>query len=68
MRKLLLSLILCFAISGNAYAVQVSQDIQDFVNQTFPQTNFRFDGFKLNAQIIILSQHIFDFIVSMKNG
>lgn len=44
MRKLLLSLILCFAISGNAYAVQVSQDIQDFVNQTFPQTNFRFDG------------------------
>lgn len=44
MRKLLLSLILCFAISGNAYAAQVSQDIQDFVNQTFPQTNFRFDG------------------------
>ncbi len=44
MRKLLLSLILCFAISGNAYATQVSQDIQDFVNQTFPQTNFRFDG------------------------
>ena len=44
MRKLLLSLILCFAISGNAYAVQVSQDIQDFVNQAFPQTNFRFDG------------------------
>ena len=44
MRKLLLSLILCLAISGNAYAVQVSQDIQDFVNQTFPQTNFRFDG------------------------
>lgn len=44
MRKLLLSLILCLTLSANAYAVQVSEDIQNFVNETFPNTNFRFDG------------------------
>lgn len=44
MRKLLLSLILCLAASGAAIAEQVPQSVQDFVNQTFPETNFRFDG------------------------
>lgn len=44
MRKLLLSLIVCLLVSGSAFATQVPQDIQDFVNKTFPETNFRFDG------------------------
>ncbi|MBD5401462.1 hypothetical protein HDR58_01490 [bacterium] len=44
MRKLLLALILCFTASGIAFAEQVPQNVQDFVNQTFPETNFRFDG------------------------
>ena len=26
------------------FAEQVPQNVQDFVNQTFPETNFRFDG------------------------
>ena len=44
MKKLLLTLVLCLAASGAALAEQVPQDVQDFVNQTFPETNFRFDG------------------------
>lgn len=44
MRKFLLTLILCFLASGSAFAAQVPQDVQDFVNKTFPNTNFRFDG------------------------
>ena len=44
MRKLLLSLAVSVMISCASFAVQVPQDVQDFVNETFPQTNFRFDG------------------------
>lgn len=44
MRKLLLTLIMCLTLSGAANAAQVPQDVQDFVNKTFPNTNFRFDG------------------------
>lgn len=44
MRKLLLTLIMCLTLSGTANAAQVPQDVQDFVNKTFPNTNFRFDG------------------------
>lgn len=44
MRKLLLTLIICLATSGASFAAQVPQGVQDFVNKTFPNTNFRFDG------------------------
>lgn len=44
MRKLLLTLIMCFVLQGASFAAQVPQEIQDFVNKTFPETNFRFDG------------------------
>ncbi|MBR1424373.1 hypothetical protein IJ579_02280 [bacterium] len=44
MRKLLLSLILLLFTSGTAFSMQVPTEIQDFVNQIFPNTNFRFDG------------------------
>lgn len=44
MKKLLAALGLCLALSGVAFAEQVPQEVQDYVNQTFPQTNFRFDG------------------------
>lgn len=44
MRKLLLTLIMCFALQGISFAAQVPQNVQDFVNKTFPNTNFRFDG------------------------
>ena len=44
MKKLLLALFMCILTSGAAFSVEVPKDIQDFVNKTFPQTNFRFDG------------------------
>ena len=44
MRKLLLALMLCFFASGTSFAAQVPKEVQDFVNKTFPNTNFRFDG------------------------
>lgn len=44
MRKLLFSLILCLVTAGATFAVEVPKEIQDFVNQSFPNTNFRFDG------------------------
>lgn len=44
MRKLLLTMVLCLATAGSALAQQVPQSVQDFVNKSFPETNFRFDG------------------------
>ena len=44
MRKLLLTMVLCIATAGSALAQQVPQSVQDFVNKSFPETNFRFDG------------------------
>ena len=52
MRKLLLALMLCFFASGTSFAAQVPKEVQDFVNKTFPNTNFRFDGV-----IILRSEH-----------
>lgn len=43
-KKLFLSLIVLLFTSGMGFCVQVPQEIQDFVNETFPETNFRFDG------------------------
>ena len=39
-----MTLVLCLTASGVSFAEQVPQNVQDFVNQTFPETNFRFDG------------------------
>ena len=44
MKKLLLALFICIFSTVSAFAVEVSKNVQDFVNETFPQTNFRFDG------------------------
>lgn len=44
MKKLLLTLSICIFASTSALAVEVPKGIQDFVNETFPETNFRFDG------------------------
>lgn len=44
MKKLLLTLAVLLLGSVSTLAVQVPQEVQDFVNKTFPQTNFRFDG------------------------
>ena len=44
MKKLALILMMCVLTSLSGFAVQVPQQVQDYVNQTFPDTNFRFDG------------------------
>lgn len=44
MKKLLLTLIVCMMSATTSIAVEVPKEIQDFVNETFPNTDFRFDG------------------------
>lgn len=44
MKKILTSLCLSLFLGTGAYAMQVPQSVQDFVNKEFPETNFRFDG------------------------
>jgi len=44
MKKLLLILSMFVLTSLSGFAVQVPQQVQDYVNKTFPDTNFRFDG------------------------
>ena len=44
MKKLLLILSIFLLSVCSSFASQVPQEVQDFVNQTFPETNFRFDG------------------------
>lgn len=44
MRKLLLTMVLFLATASVSLAQQVPQSVQDFVNKSFPETNFRFDG------------------------
>lgn len=44
MRRILASICLSLLLGGSAFATQVPQAVQDFVNKDFPQTNFRFDG------------------------
>ncbi len=44
MQKLLSALGLSLLLSCSAMATQVPQEVQDFINKDFPNTNFRFDG------------------------
>ena len=44
MKKFLLILGMCILSSVSAFGAEVPQDIKDFIEADFPQTNFRFDG------------------------
>ena len=44
MRKLLLTLLLMTIIPAFAMAAKLPDDVQKYIEQTFPKTNFRFDG------------------------
>ena len=44
MRKLIIALSVAAALTSSAYATQLPQDLKDFVNKSFPKTDFRFDG------------------------
>lgn len=44
MRKLIIALSVAAALSSSAYATQLPQDLKDFINKSFPKTDFRFDG------------------------
>lgn len=44
MRKLIIALSLVLAVSGTSYAALLPQDVKTFVEQSFPKTDFRFDG------------------------
>lgn len=44
MRKILIVLALFLVYAGSAFAVQLPNDVKGLVSQSFPKTNFRFDG------------------------
>lgn len=44
MRKLIIALSLILGMAGSSYAAQLPQDVKTFVQQSFPKTEFRFDG------------------------
>lgn len=44
MQKIFTSICLSFLLATGAFAAQIPQSVQDFVNKDFPETNFRFDG------------------------
>ena len=44
MRKILIALALVLTMSGSAYAAKLPDNVKTMVNQSFPNTNFRFDG------------------------
>jgi DNA-binding beta-propeller fold protein YncE len=44
MRKFLIAICLCFLFSAVSFGAEIPQNIQEFINVDFPQTNFRFDG------------------------
>lgn len=44
MRKFLIALIIFLTTAGYAYAAKLPDDVKNMVNQSFPNTNFRFDG------------------------
>ncbi len=44
MKKFLLSVIISLLVQAGAFCLEVPQQIKDYVNQDFPETNFRFDG------------------------
>ena len=44
MRKFLIALIIFLTTAGYAYAAKLPDNVKNMVNQSFPNTNFRFDG------------------------
>lgn len=44
MRKILAALCLCILTCTTAFGAEVPKQVQDYINQEFPDTNFRFDG------------------------
>lgn len=44
MRKILATLCFCFLTCVNAFGAEVPKSVQNFINNDFPNTNFRFDG------------------------
>ena len=44
MKKIFLFLIMFLFLALSANCAEVPQEIKDFVNKDFPQTDFRFDG------------------------
>ncbi len=44
MRKLILLLFLIFMSANLSFAAKIPADIQNYINSTFPKTEFRFDG------------------------
>ena len=44
MKKFLLALFMCLLSCTMAFSEEVPTQIQEFINQTFPNTDFRFDG------------------------
>lgn len=44
LRKLFITLMVLLFTSGITFSMEVPQNIKDFMNKTFPNTNFRFDG------------------------
>ena len=44
MRKFLIALIIFLTTAGYAYAAKLPDNVKTIVNQSFPNTNFRFDG------------------------
>ena len=44
MKKFLLSVIISLLVQAGAFCLEVPQQIKDYVNNDFPETNFRFDG------------------------
>lgn len=44
MRKFLTAICLFVMSCASAFGAQVPQQVQDFINNDFPETNFRFDG------------------------
>lgn len=51
MRRILIALILILMASTNAIASQLPEELRNFVEKSFPKTNFRFDG------VVILSDN-----------
>ncbi len=49
MRKFIIMLMLLLATSTATFAARIPQDMQNYIENTFPKTNFRFDG------VVILS-------------
>ena len=44
MRKIIIMLMILLATSTATFAARIPKDIQGYVENTFPKTNFRFDG------------------------